>query len=185
MTRVQQLAKVMNARVLEDVGYRGIIHNAEHGHMRYHITSGLQQVERTNRTWRTKKTILTTAQIDEFLSEASVKEDRPVPTLELIAQCLDGEIIAHLQSGGGVMRVQDQFVRFSPIQGLDIVEHALTKWVRKDSVFRLPALKTIVSNHRWEQLKEMTYERIRERGGRVSADGGGGPRGGCATQGAA
>jgi hypothetical protein len=184
MTRVQALAKALKAKVVEDAGYRGILYNEQHGHMRYHISQGLQRVERTNRTWRTIETILSTTQIDEFLSESEPEGVR-ISTGQVIADQLGAVVVNKLQSGGLVMRIGEEFVRFSPVQGLDIVERALTKWVRKDTIFRLPALKKVVNEGRWEYMKERVDECLRERAEAVRADGGGSSSGSGEAEGAA
>lgn len=131
MTKVEMLARALQGTVIEDNGYRGIIHVTEKNeYVRYHSTHGVHVVQRQPKTWRIVRQLLAPEEVVPFLQESGVLPkltplDKP---LDSLAKAVGGKVIATFSSGGGVVKVGDVCVRFSNITGLDIVEFIVTKW---------------------------------------------------------
>src|SRR3990170_4817083 len=103
-TRAQLLSEALSATIVEDHGYRAVLHNQEHGFMRYHTTHGLQKVSRQGKQWRVIQTILTAEDLDVFLKEVGLLHDGGESSvLEQLHTHIGGEIIEHFSGGGGVI----------------------------------------------------------------------------------
>ena len=132
MSKVELIAKALGGTVIEDQGYRGIIHVPEQNHyVRYHSAYGVHVVQRLAKTWRVARTVLTLDEVDGFLKEAGVLPDITAtanPLVEL-ANALHGDVVQKFHAGGGVIKLPNGVcLRFSHITGLDLVELIVTKW---------------------------------------------------------
>src|SRR5262245_58471147 len=73
MSRVELLAKAFDAVVVEDQGYRGVIHKEDTNEfIRYHSTHGVHAVIRAPRVWRVTRSILEPEEVRPFLEECGL-----------------------------------------------------------------------------------------------------------------
>jgi hypothetical protein len=126
-TRVQLLAEALKGEVVEDLGYRGVIH-AGGKHLRYHVQYGLDEVERTAHNWRVTRPVLAPDEVDDFLEQAGYRVRGRIDPLHTFAELVKGEVVHQFSLGGGVIRVGDTYLRVSNIAGLDVVRLIVTKW---------------------------------------------------------
>lgn len=150
MTKTAMLAQALRGKVVEDQGYRGVVYVDDRNEfVRFHSMYGVHQVSRRAKTWRVVRSILTAEEVEPYLREAGVLPDinAAVNVMDSMATQLNGEVIARFSSGGGVVKCEFGFIRFSNITGLDKVELVITKWrsVRK-LMGRTEALHNIITH---------------------------------------
>lgn len=162
-TRATLLAQALEGTVVEDYGYRAILHCEEHGFMRYHTGNGLQKVIRSGKQWRIVSTILTSEEVDGFLKEMDLLPILDRPILDIFAIQLEGVIGEKFSSGGGVFEVAADkvTVRYSPISGLDIVTLSLTKWIRQEKILFVNDLALLVRAGEWEKIRDAYRHAVR------------------------
>lgn len=160
MTRVEMLAKALRGEVVEDEGYRGVIHR-DGEYIRYHSTHGVHVVERNLRTWRAVRPIMSPEEVRPFLEAAGVLPvidlSKPRDPLSKLHSLLGGDVVQKFATGGGVIHLPTgNYLRYSPIAGLAIVEFVVTKWrIVKRIMDRNETLKTLLNDH--ERIREVIY----------------------------
>lgn len=163
-SKTRLLAKALGCQVIEDVGYRGIIYSAEHQHLRYHISHGLQRVVRVGETWRSTETVLTREDIAKFLSDAGLKKSKNPINTQVFQKLeeIGAKPLERFAAGGGILEVGQGlcFIRYSPILGVDLVEKALSKWVSRRKVFFQSDLTATVRDHGWSAVQQAVREAI-------------------------
>jgi hypothetical protein len=157
-TRVQLLAEALKGEVVEDLGYRGVIH-AGGKHLRYHVQHGLDEVERTAHNWRVVRPVLAPSEVDDFLEQAGYRVRSRVDPLHSFAELVKGEVVHQFSLGGGVVRVGDVYLRVSNIAGLDVVRLIVTKWRKVIHVLDRTDFLRLLHNNPQElvrQVEELT-----------------------------